>query len=348
MYLFGDYDNRFNGYAIEAFEKFAHIKIDDSDKRVWEIARQNETVPNFSEIYNHFIAEDIENFFSEFCPGLIEVKSECTGSIYDNIVIKSVATGDTLEIDASDDFNKYDFESIVKLSYHQVMMDAIIDDLEALERNDAVADFDSEYFIDNVLSNEPDFYDDIKDSILEKSFRIKQDKGFINKDELEELIKDCAIDALENLDEYKEIIAKAKSSSLEEIFISDIRKLFEDQNIYLKDDYKKINYGISPDNSTSWEINIPQKFLVDSGLVEDLHLSKSEITSICDSLADSYVENNVFIAALNENKLPDDFEEKHGKKGVDQILKTIEGFVNDKLNQICNKYPQSEKKGMSR
>lgn len=347
MYLFGDSDNRFDGYAIEAFENFAHLEIDDSDERVWQIARESEDVPSFSEIYNLCVADDIENFFSAFCPGLIEVKVDVSGYTTDTITLKSVATGDTLEIDTQNELEDYEFENIVKLSYHDVMMDAIIENLESLERLDAVEDFDSEDFIDNVLSNDPDFYDDIKDRIISESFNIKEEQGFIKEEELKELIKDCAIDALENLDEYKEIIDKAKSSSLEEIFIRDIRNLFEDQNIYLKDN-KKFNYGISPDNSSSWEINIPKKFLVESGLVEDLHLNKSEITSICDSLADSYVENNVFIATLNENKLPDDFEEKHGKKGVDLILKTIEGFVNNKLNQICNKYSQSEKKGISR
>lgn len=215
--LFGDNDNRFNGYAIEAFEKFAHIEIDDSDERIWDMARECEDVPNFSEIYNYLIAGDIEDFFSELCPGLIEVETDACGYNTDTITLKSVATGDTLEIDTSSEREVYDFENIVKLSYHQEMMDAIIENLESLERLDAVDDFDSEDFIDNVLSNEPDFYDDIKSRILSESFNIKDEQGFIKEDELKKLIKDCAVDALENLDEYKEIIDKAKVESVEAV-----------------------------------------------------------------------------------------------------------------------------------
>ena len=101
--LFGDNDNRFNGYAIEAFEKFAHLKIDDSDERVWEIARESEDVPNLSEFYNFLVAGDIENFFSDFCPGLIKVETDACGYTTDSITLTSIATGDTLEIDTQNE-----------------------------------------------------------------------------------------------------------------------------------------------------------------------------------------------------------------------------------------------------
>ena len=181
------------------------------------MAREYETVPNFSEIYNYLISQDIEEFFSKLCPGFIQVETDACGYTTDIITLKSVATGDTLEIDTSSEREVYDYENIVKLSYHQVMMDAIIENLEALENLEAVDYFNSEDFIDNVLSNEPDFYDDIKDRILSESFNIKEEQGLIKEDELKDLIKDCAIDALKNLDEYKEIIDKAQKESVSNV-----------------------------------------------------------------------------------------------------------------------------------